>query len=124
MLKLREKQFGYENNIHVAMANEEMSYACYVLNYQSGKFLEAKRFVQRSRTILEKLLPYNHLLISSSKRVEALIIEEIALEKYSADNQTAEKNRLLEEAHELQKQSLDTAINTFGEESLVSVTFL
>jgi len=101
------------------MANEEMSYACYVLNYQTGKFLEAKRFVQRSRAILEKLLPSGHLLISSSKRVEALIIEEIALEKYSGPDQAGDKNRLLEQAHQLQKQSLDTAINTFGEESLV-----
>ena len=74
---MRERQFGYDNNIHVASANEEMAYSCYVLNYQSGKFLEAKRFVQKSRSILDKLLGSDHLLVSSAKRVEALIMEEI-----------------------------------------------
>ena len=93
-----------------------MAYSCYVLNYQSGKFLEAKRFVQKSRSILDKLLGPDHLLVSSAKRVEALIMEEIALEKYPQNEN--EKNRVLDYAHELQRESLQIAINNFGENSL------
>jgi hypothetical protein len=106
------------NNIHLAIACEEMSYACYVLNYQSGKFLEAKRFIQKSKNILKTLLPPDHLLLSSSKRVEALILEEIALEKFSESKEA--KESLLEEAHQLQQESLKIAILTYGEDSLVS----
>ena len=107
------------------MASEEMSYACYVLNYQSGKFGEAKKFVQRSRAILERLLPDDHLLISSSKRVEALVIEEIALIKFEENQQAKEeKEKLLRDAHRLQEDSLRIAIKTFGHESLVSLLHL
>lgn len=78
-------------NLAVATAEEDLSYALYVLEYSSGNFQSAKDHICKSIDILRSLLPTDHLLLSSARRVKALILEEIALDNFIidiGDNQT------------------------------------
>lgn len=73
----------------MATAEEDLSYALYVLEYSSGNFQSAKDHICKSIEILRTLLPVDHLLLSSARRVKALILEEIALDNFIiGDNQT------------------------------------
>lgn len=69
-------------NLAVATAEEDLSYALYVLEYSSGNFQSAKDHICKSIDILKVLLPTDHLLLSSARRVKALILEEIALDSF------------------------------------------
>lgn len=69
-------------NLAVATAEEDLSYALYVLEYSSGNFQSAKDHICKSIEILRSLLPTDHLLLSSARRVKALILEEIALDNF------------------------------------------
>lgn len=64
----------------MAVALEDLAYALYVREYSSGRFEKAKGRAERSITIMEKLLPRDHIMLSSAKRVKALILEEIAID--------------------------------------------
>lgn len=75
-------------NLAVATAEEDLSYALYVLEYSSGNFQSAKDHICKSIDILRSLLPTDHLLLSSARRVKALILEEIALDIYTIDDAT------------------------------------
>lgn len=75
-------------NLAVATAEEDLSYALYVLEYSSGNFQSCKDHICKSIDILRSLLPTDHLLLSSARRVKALILEEIALDNYMIDNAT------------------------------------
>lgn len=89
------KRSIHENeNLAVATAEEDLSYALYVLEYSSGNFQSAKDHICKSIDILRKLLPTDHLLLSSARRVKALILEEIALDNFIidiGDNQTGKQ---------------------------------
>ena len=61
--------------------------------------------------IMNKLLPSNHLLLASSQRVLALILEEIAIDH---SDKVYGKN-LLHRAEELHLSALNLAIRSFGE---------
>lgn len=75
----------------VATAEEDLSYALYVLEYSSGNFQSAKDHICKSIDILRILLPTDHLLLSSARRVKALILEEIALDNFIlGDNSSGE----------------------------------
>lgn len=84
------KQFIHGNkNLSVATAEEDLSYALYVLEYSSGNFQSAKDHICKSIEILKLLLPVDHLLLSSARRVKALILEEIAIDNSNmGDNLT------------------------------------
>jgi len=112
-LDVRLECFGTEN-LQVAVAHEDLAYATYVNEYSTGKFNEARKHAETSLSILTRHLPKDHLLLASSKRVLALILEEIAI-----DNQdpTAEK-RLLKEAERLHLFALKLAIQSFGESNV------
>ena len=78
-------------------------------------------------SIYQDILPQDHLQLSSAKRVLALIIEEEALDIPVLHHLQIEEQKLkilkterLEEAHKLQKESLEVARRTFGEYSVVS----
>lgn len=76
-------------NLAVATAEEDLSYALYVLEYSSGHFQSARDHICKSIDILRSLLPKDHLLLSSARRVKALILEEIALDNFNmGDNAT------------------------------------
>ncbi|GAB1602277.1 amyloid protein-binding protein 2-like [Argonauta hians] len=112
-LDIRLSVFG-GNNFHVAVAHEDLAYASYVHEYSSGNFLDARHHAEKAIEILLKILPSDHLLLSSSKRVKALILEEIAIDN---DDKSVQMP-LLSEAKELHVQSLNLAINAFGESNV------
>ncbi|CAH3019390.1 unnamed protein product [Porites evermanni] len=105
--------FGY-NNLHVATAHEDLGYALYVHEYSTGDFDEARYHAERAISIITKLFPEDHLLLASSKRVKALILEEIAI-----DTPIRQKEEeILKEAQELHLASLDLARKSFGENNV------
>lgn len=78
-LEIKQFIFG-TRNLHVAIATEDMSYALYVRDYSTGRFQNALDHVENSIRILKSIVPSNHLMLASAKRVKALILEEIALD--------------------------------------------
>lgn len=78
-LEIKRHIFG-NRNLHVAIAEEDLSYALYVCEYSSGRFESAQDHVEKAIMILRDLVPPNHLMLASARRVKALILEEIALD--------------------------------------------
>lgn len=78
-LDIKRSIHGHRN-LSVATAEEDLSYALYVLEYSSGNFESAREHICKSIEILRSILPMDHLLLSSARRVKALILEEIALD--------------------------------------------
>lgn len=70
----------------MAIAEEDLSYALYVCEYSSGHFQSAQDHVEKAIQILREIVPNNHLMLASAKRVKALILEEIALDNVAAEN--------------------------------------
>ncbi len=95
----------------VAMAHEDLAYATYVHEYNSGYFKYARQHAEKALDILKKLLPDNHLLLASTKRVLALILEEIAID----EPVKSESLRMLKRSESLHLSALELAINAFGE---------
>ncbi|KAL4224456.1 Amyloid protein-binding protein 2 [Mactra antiquata] len=112
-LDIRQAVFG-GNNLHVAVAHEDLSYASYVQEYSSGRFTDARDHAEKAIEILEHILPKDHLMLSSSKRVKALILEEIAIDSHNKELE----DKLLSEAQELHLQSLALARKAFGENNV------
>lgn len=113
-LEIKREIYGCKN-IAVASAEEDLSYALYVLEYSSGNFQSAKDHICKSIDILRGMLPTDHLLLSSARRVKALILEEIALDNFVVGENTSEYLSLLEEAEELHQSALRITIEAFGE---------
>ncbi|KAG2458760.1 APBP2 protein, partial [Polypterus senegalus] len=109
-LDIRQSVFGGKN-IHVATAHEDLAYSSYVHQYSSGKFDNALFHAERAIDIITHILPEDHLLLASSKRVKALILEEIAIDCHNKETE----QRLLQEAHDLHLSSLQLAKKAFGE---------
>ncbi|XP_052239180.1 amyloid protein-binding protein 2-like isoform X2 [Dreissena polymorpha] len=112
-LEIRQSVFG-GNNLHLAVAHEDLAYASYVQEYSSGRFTDARDHSEKAIEILEHILPSDHLMLSSSKRVKALILEEIAIDSH----QKEVEEKLLCEAQDLHLQSLALARNAFGENNV------
>uniref|UniRef100_A0AAY4AM09 Amyloid protein-binding protein 2 n=1 Tax=Denticeps clupeoides TaxID=299321 RepID=A0AAY4AM09_9TELE len=109
-LDIRQTVFGGKN-IHVAIAHEDLAYSSYVHQYSAGKFDVALFHAERAIDIITSILPEDHLLLASSKRVKALILEEIAIDCQNKETE----GRLLQEAHDLHLSSLQLAKKAFGE---------
>ncbi|XP_038845838.1 amyloid protein-binding protein 2-like isoform X2 [Salvelinus namaycush] len=109
-LDIRQSVFGGKN-IHVATAHEDLAYSSYVHLYSSGKFDNALFHAERAIDIITHILPEDHLLLASSKRVKALILEEIAIDCHNKETE----ERLLQDAHDLHLSSLQLAKKAFGE---------
>lgn len=73
---------------------------------------------EKSIRIREKILPRDHLLLASAKRVKALILEEIALDLRDVVNNQA--NELLSEAEQLHKSALTLSRIAFGENNVLT----
>lgn len=110
VLDIRQSVHG-GNNLHVALAHEDLAYSSYVLEYRSGRFQTAREHAEKAMQIMGRLLPEEHLLLASSKRVKALILEEIAID--NADKE--QEARLLHEALELHVSALRLSCRAFGE---------
>ncbi|CAK1551353.1 unnamed protein product [Leptosia nina] len=107
--------FG-RSSLHVATAQEDLAYALYVLEYSSGRFYKARDHAERAIRIIENLVPPDHLLLASAKRVKALILEEIALD--TPAGQDMREPSLLEESEALHKAALDLSMMAFGEKNV------
>ncbi|KAH8265009.1 hypothetical protein KR038_003681 [Drosophila bunnanda] len=110
-LAVRRGIFG-NMNFHVAIAHEDLSYAYYVHEYSTGDFSCARDHVDKAVNIMKNLVPSNHLMLASAKRVKALLLEEIALDKM-ADGMDEED--LLLQSEELHNFALLLSLETFGE---------
>ncbi|XP_013186951.2 amyloid protein-binding protein 2 [Amyelois transitella] len=106
--------FG-RGSLHVATAQEDLAYALYVLEYSSGLFYKAREHAERAIRIIENLVPPDHLLLASAKRVKALILEEIALDTPAGQEM---KPSLLEESESLHKAALALSMMAFGEKNV------
>ncbi|CAG4959297.1 unnamed protein product [Parnassius apollo] len=107
--------FG-RSSLHVATAQEDLAYALYVLEYSSGRFYKARDHAERAIRIIENLVPPDHLLLASAKRVKALILEEIALD--TPAGQDMSEPSLLEESEALHKAALALSTLAFGEKNV------
>ncbi|XP_054163072.1 amyloid protein-binding protein 2-like [Oppia nitens] len=114
-LEIREYIFGLNDNsvtnLLIAITHEELGYASYVHEYSSGNFLSASFHANKAMAIVTQLVPTNHLLLASAKRVKALILEEIAIDHHDKD----EECRMLAQSRELHLSALDMARSAFGE---------
>ncbi|XP_031781635.1 amyloid protein-binding protein 2 [Nasonia vitripennis] len=113
-LDIRKSIFSLYN-LHVAKAHEDLAYALYVQEYSSGKFNSAIIHANKAIAIMEKLLPAEHLMLASAKRVKALILEEIALD--TAPTPGPEPN-LLHKSESLHLSALQLAKTAFGERNV------
>ncbi|XP_015112577.1 amyloid protein-binding protein 2 [Diachasma alloeum] len=111
-LEIRKTIFG-KMNLHVAIAHEDLAYALYVQDYSSGRFTPANDHATKAIEIMEKLLPSEHLMLASAKRVKALILEEIAL-----DNAPTTEEDLLVKSEDLHLSALQLAQTAFGERNV------
>nr|KAF7404318.1 hypothetical protein H0235_015012 [Vespula pensylvanica] len=110
-LDIRKAIFG-KANLHVALAHEDLAYALYVREYNSGKFQEASDHAGKAIDIMEKLFAGVHIMLASAKRVKALILEEIALD--NAPMPLSEQT-LLQKSECLHLSALQLSKTTFGE---------
>ncbi|XP_030567767.1 amyloid protein-binding protein 2 [Drosophila novamexicana] len=110
-LAVRRGIFG-NMNFHVAIAHEDLSYAYYVHEYSTGDFSFAQEHVDEAVHIMKNLVPSNHLMLASAKRVKALLLEEIALDKI-ADGMGDDD--LLDQSEELHNFALQLSLEVFGE---------
>ncbi|CAH0692073.1 unnamed protein product [Spodoptera exigua] len=114
-LSTLRRVFG-RSSLHVATAQEDLAYALYVLEYSSGRFYKARDHAERAIRIIENLVPPDHLLLASAKRVKALILEEIALDTPAGQDMAAPS--LLEESEALHKAALELSMMAFGEKNV------
>ncbi|KAH7937244.1 hypothetical protein HPB49_009454 [Dermacentor silvarum] len=110
VLDIRQSVHG-GNNLYVALAHEDLAYSFYVLEYQPGRFQNARDHAEKAMQIMTRLLPEDHLLLASSKRVKALILEEIAIDNTDKEQEM----RLLQEALDLHVSALRLSCQAFGE---------
>ncbi|XP_012282541.1 amyloid protein-binding protein 2 [Orussus abietinus] len=115
-LQIRRKIFG-RLSLHIATVHEELAYALYVQDYVTGKFQEARLHAEIAIKIMEMLLPNNHFLLASAKRIKALILEEIALD--TGATPMSGQNLLLE-AESLHLSALKLTESVFGKENVLT----
>ncbi|XP_055912999.1 amyloid protein-binding protein 2 [Eupeodes corollae] len=111
-LEIKRQVFG-NRNYHVGLAHEDLSYAYYVQEYSTGNFQCAREHVEKAVDIMKDLVPSDHLMLASAKRVKALLLEEIALDKMAANG--ADEDGLLKQSEELHKCALQLSLDVFGE---------
>lgn len=111
-LEIKRQIFG-ERNYHVGLAHEDLSYAYYVHEYSTGNFQCAREHVEKAVDIMKDLVPNDHLMLASAKRVKALLLEEIALDKMGANG--ADEEGLLKQSEELHTCALQLSLDVFGE---------
>ncbi|XP_029710639.2 amyloid protein-binding protein 2-like [Aedes albopictus] len=105
-------------NLHVAVAHEDLAYCLYVLEYSSGKFNSATENVEQAIDIMKELVPSNHLMLASAKRVKALILEEIALDTMASTVDYNKCKRLLLQSEKLHHSALRLSLEAFGENNV------
>ncbi|TMW42297.1 hypothetical protein DOY81_012621, partial [Sarcophaga bullata] len=110
-LDVKRCVFG-NRNFHVAVCHEDLSYAYYVHEYSTGNFTCARDHVEKAVDILKYIVPDDHLKLASAKRVKALLLEEIALDKMA---EGVDDEGLLKQSEDLHKFALQLSLEVFGE---------
>lgn len=117
-LSIKQRVFG-STNLNVAISHEDLSYALYVLEYSSGRFESALEHIKTAIEIMAELVPNNHLMQASAKRVKALILEEIALDMVVGGNtHDTLGSQMLQESEELHLSALQLSLEAFGEQNV------
>lgn len=113
-LEIKQNILG-KNNIFVAIAHEDLAYALYVLEYNSGRFDAALSNIEICIDIMADLVPDNQLMQASAKRVKALILEEIALDSNPLPTTIDRKTQpMLQESEKLHLAALNLSLEAFG----------
>uniref|UniRef100_A0A914ZZ16 Amyloid protein-binding protein 2 n=1 Tax=Parascaris univalens TaxID=6257 RepID=A0A914ZZ16_PARUN len=112
-LRMRVEQFG-PLSVRTSQALEDVAYALYVHEYGTGNFQQASELANRAVEINKKLLSKDHMLIASSQRMKALIMEEQALDL----SDETQKAAMLAEALRLHKAALAHYQRRFGDENV------
>lgn len=115
-LTIRNEILG-QNNLLVAKLYEELAYATYVHEYSKGNFSKAQDQAETAIAIMKEIIPANHLMVASSQRVLALVLEEIAIDML--DNK-AKSSEMLARAEELHLSAVKLTTSAFGEENVQS----
>lgn len=113
-LDIKKHIFG-NRNFNVAIAHEDLAYAYYVHEYSTGNFTCARDHIDKSVDVLKHLVPQDHLKLASAKRVKALLLEEIALDKMA---EGVDDEGLLKQSEDLHKFALQLSLEVFGEENV------
>ena len=92
-----------------------MAYATYVHEYSSGHFEKAKKHAESALLIMQDIIPSNHLLVASSQRVLALILEEIAIDDLG-DKKASQG--MLAHAEKLHLSAVNLSTKAFGEKNV------
>jgi len=116
-LSIRESILGH-HNLLVAKAYEELAYATYVHEYSSGHFEKAKKHAEAALLIMHYIIPTNHLLIASSQRVLALILEEIAIDDLTNPLDKKASQGMLAHAEKLHLSAVTLSTKAFGEKNV------
>lgn len=116
-LSIRESILGH-HNLLVAKAYEELAYATYVHEYSSGHFEKAKKHAEASLQIMHNIIPSNHLLVASSQRVLALILEEIAIDELAQPVDKIASKGMLAHAEKLHLSAVSLSTKAFGEKNV------
>merc|ERR1712038_1499607 len=88
----------------------------YVHEYSSGHFEKAKKHAEAALLIMHHIIPSNHLLVASSQRVLALILEEIAIDDQVGDKKASEG--MLAHAEKLHLSAVTLSTKAFGEKNV------
>jgi len=115
-LKIRTDILGH-NNLLVAKLYEELAYATYVFEYSKGNFDKAEERAELAIQTMKRIIPANHLMVASSQRVLALVLEEIAIDMQ--DNK-AKSSQMLARAEELHLSAVKLTTQAFGEKNVQS----
>lgn len=73
---------------------------------------------ERAIRIMEKILPKDHLLLASAKRVKALILEEIALDMRGDISNQSLQQKFLTDSELLHIEALELSRKSFGENNV------
>ena len=101
----------------MAKLYEELAYATYVNEYSKGNFCKAQDQAETAIAIMKQIIPTNHLMVASSQRVLALVLEEIAIDML--DNK-AKSSEMLARAEELHLSAVKLTTSAFGEKNVQS----
>lgn len=113
-LVIRVAIFG-KTNLQVALAHENLAYALYVYEYNTGDYERASYHANKAIEMMEKLLAGDHIMLASARRVKALILEELAL-VHPVNPLSGET--LLQKSEYLHLSALQLAKTAFGEKNI------
>ena len=120
------KEILGENNIRTANIYTDIAYATYAREHAAtGDFTNAISFVKSAKSIMEEILPRNHIRIARTLQVYALILEEVAIDLthsiangVAVESKETERKNFLKEANTLQITTLKIVSKCLGNNTM------